>query len=62
MANKVPEFGINTLGIKGIKSTYKAKVGTKGCRMRGMIEYQEDEREAEREARREANRTGVALG
>jgi len=48
MANKVQEFGINTFCINGIKSTYKAKVGTKGCRMQGMTEYQEAEREAKR--------------
>jgi len=33
MANKVPGFGINTSYIKGIKSMYKAKVGSKGYRM-----------------------------
>jgi len=48
MANKVREFEINTSCIKGIKSTYKVKVGSKGCRMRGMIEYQEAEKEAKK--------------
>jgi len=56
----VPKFGINTSCIKGIKSTYKAKVECKGCRMRGMNEYQEAERKAEREARRETNRNRAA--
>ena len=37
MANKVPGFGINTSCIKGIKSTYKAKVGSKSCQMRPSI-------------------------
>ena len=60
MANKVPGFGINTSCIKDIKSTYKAKVGSKGCRMRGMTEYQEVEREVKREARRGSSRIGVA--
>jgi len=62
MANKVLGFGINTLCIKGIKSTYKTKVRSKGCRMREMTEYQEAEKEAKKEARRESNRTGAALG
>ena len=57
----MPGFEINTSYIKGIKSTYKAKVGSKDCRMRGMTEYQETEREAEREARRETSRNGAAL-
>jgi len=61
ITNKVPKFEINTSCIKGIKSTYKAKVRTKGCRMRGMTEYQEVEKKAEREARREVSRTGAAL-
>jgi len=39
MANKVSGFGINISCIKGIKSMYKAKVGSKGCRIRGMTEY-----------------------
>jgi len=55
MANKMPEFGINISCIKSIKSTYKAKVGSKGYRMRGMVEYQKAEKEAERESRREAS-------
>ena len=61
MANKVPGFGRNTSCIKGIKSTYKAKVRSKGCRMREMTEYHEAKKEAEREARREVSRTGAAL-
>ena len=61
MTNKVLEFGINTSCIKGIKSTYKAKVGTKCCRMRGMTEYQEAKKKVKREARREASRTRAAL-
>ena len=60
MENKVPAFGINTLCIKGIKSAYKAKEGSKGCRMRGMTKYQEAEKEAEKEARKETSRTGAA--
>ena len=56
MANKVLGFRINTSCIKGSKSMYKAKVGSKGCRMRGMTEYQEAEKEVEKEARREARR------
>ena len=44
IANKVPGFGTNTSCIKGIKSTYKAKEGSKVCRP----EYQEAEREASR--------------
>jgi len=44
-ANQVPEFGINTSCIRGIKSTYKTKLGTKGCRMRGMTEFQKIEKE-----------------
>ena len=36
MTNKVPGFRINTSCIKGIKFTYKAKVRTKGYRMRGI--------------------------
>ena len=62
MANKVPGFGINTSCIKGIKSTYKAKVGSKGCQMRAMTEYQEAEKEAKREARRKASIAGAASG
>ena len=58
MANKVPGFGINTSCIKGIKSTYKTKVGSKGCQIRGITEYQE----AEKEARREASRAEAASG
>jgi len=61
MANKVFGFGINTSCIKGIKSTYKAKVGSKGYQMRGMTEYQEAEREAEKEARRETSRARATL-
>ena len=57
MENKVLRFGINTSGIKGIKSTYKAKKGSNGCRMRRMTKYQEAEKEAEKEARKEASRT-----
>ena len=49
----MPGLGINTSYIKGIKSAYKAKEGSKGCRMRGMTEYQE--------AEKEASRTGAAL-
>jgi len=60
MVNKVPGFGINTSCIKDIKSTYKAKVGSKGCRMREMTEYQEAEKEAKKEARREASRVRAA--
>ena len=44
----MPGFATNTSCIKGIKSTYKAKEGSKGCRMRGMTKYQEAEREASR--------------
>ena len=62
MANKVPGFETNTSCIKGIKSAYKAKKRSKGCRMRGMIEYQEAEKEAKKEARREASRAGAASG
>jgi len=54
MANNMPGFRINTSCIKGIKSTYKAKVGSKGYRMQGITEYHEAEKKAEREARREA--------
>ena len=61
MANKVLGFGINTSCIKDIKSTYKAKVGSKGYRMRGMTEYQEAEKESEREARREASKIRATL-
>jgi len=60
MTNKVPRFRINTSCIKGIKLTYKSKVGSKGCRMRGMTEYQDVEKEVEKEARREASRAGAA--
>jgi len=56
MKNKVSRFGINISCIKGIKSTYRAKVGSKGCRMRGMTEYKEAEKEAKKETRREASR------
>ena len=45
MANQVPGFGINTSFIRGIKSMYKTKLGSKGYRMRGMNEYQEAEKE-----------------
>jgi len=45
MANQVPGFGINTSYIRGIKSTYKTKLGSKGCRMRGMDEFQAAEKE-----------------
>ena len=51
---------MNTSCIKGIKASYKVKLGSKS-RMRGMSEYQEAEREVEREAMRETSRTGVAL-
>ena len=54
MANKVPGFGINTLRIKGIKSTYKAKVGPRVVEQE-MTEYQEAEKEAKKEDRREAS-------
>jgi len=47
IANKVPGFGTNTSCIKGLKSTYKAKEGSKGCRIRAMTKYQEADREAE---------------
>ena len=56
MANKVLGFGISTSCIKGIKSAYKAKVGSKGYWMRGIIEYQETEKKAKKETRREASR------
>jgi len=62
MAIKMPRFGINTSCIKGIRFTYKAKVGSKDCQMRGMPEYQEAENEAKKEARREASRVGAASG
>ena len=55
MANKVPGFGINTSCIKGIRSAYKAKEGSKGYQMRGMIEYQEAEKDTKKEARKEAS-------
>jgi len=45
MANQVPRFGISTSCIRGIKSTYKTKLGSKGCRMRGMDEFQATEKE-----------------
>ena len=48
MANKVPRFGINASCIKSFKSTYKANEGSKGCRMRGMTEYQEAEKKTEK--------------
>ena len=57
IANKVSGFGSNTSCIKRIKSTYKAKEGSKGCQMRGITEYQEAEWEAEKEARKEFSRT-----
>ena len=60
MANQVPGFGINTLCIRGIKSTYKTKLGSKGCRMRGMNEFQEAEKEGG-ESRREVRRTRIAV-
>jgi len=60
MANQVPSFGINTSCIKGIKSMYKAKVGSKGYWMQGMAEYQKAEKEAGRESGREASQTGMA--
>jgi len=53
MANQVPGFRINTLCIRSIKSTYKTKLGSKGCRMRGMSEYQEAEKEEGGESGRE---------
>jgi len=62
MANKVPGFGIHISCIKGIKSMYKAKVGSKCYRMRGITEYQEAKKEAKKEARREATRAGEASG
>ena len=45
MANQVPRFAINTSCIRGIKSTYNTKLGSKGCRMRGMDEFQAAEKE-----------------
>ena len=45
MANQVPNFGINTSSIRGIKSTYKTTLGSKGYRMRGMDEFQVAEKE-----------------
>ena len=60
MANQVPGFGINTSCIRGIKSTYKTKLGSKGCQMRGMNEFQEAEKEEGHESRREVSRTGTA--
>ena len=61
MTNKVAGFGINTACIKGIKSAYKAKERSKGCRMRGMTEYHEAEKDVEKEARKEASRTGAGV-
>ena len=48
IANKVPGFRINTSCIKGIKSIYKAKEGSKDFQMQGKIEYQKAEKEASR--------------
>ena len=45
MVNQVPGFGINTSCIRGIKSTYKTKLGSKGCQMQGMDEFQAEEKE-----------------
>ena len=60
MANQVPEFGINTSCIRGIKSTYKTKLGSKGCMMREMNEFQEAEKKEGDESRREVRRTWIA--
>ena len=60
MANQVPGFGINTSYIRGIKSTYKTKLGSKGCRMRGMDEFQAAEKEERGESKREVSLTGTA--
>ena len=62
IANKVPRFRTNTSCIKGIKSTFKAKKGSKGCWMRGITEYQEAERETSRteEAPESDSRAGAA--
>jgi len=60
MANQVPGFGINTSCIRGIKSMYKTKLGSKGCRMRGMDEFQVAEKEERGESKREVSLTGTA--
>jgi len=46
VASKVPSFGLNTCCYKSIKSSYKAKSGSKGSRIRGMSEYIAAKREA----------------
>ena len=61
MANLVPRFGINTLCIRGIKSTYKTKLGSKDCRMRGMDDFQAAEKEERGESKREVSLTGQQL-
>jgi len=45
MANQVLELAINTSCIRGIKSTYKIKLGSKGYLMRGMDKFQAAEKE-----------------
>ena len=47
VTSKVPGFGLNTSCIKSIKSSYKARSGSKGSCMRGMSEYIVAEREAD---------------
>ena len=52
---------MNTSCIKSIKASYKVKSGSKS-RMRGMIEYQEAQKEEKKEARREASRAEATSG
>ena len=42
------ESGVNISCIRGIKSTYKTKLGSKGCQMQGMNEFQEAKKEGGR--------------
>ena len=60
MANQVLELAINTSCIRGIKSTYKIKLGSKGYLMRGMDKFQAAEKEEGGESRREVSGTGTA--
>ena len=62
MANKVPDFGINTSSIKDIKSTYKAKEESKSYRMRGMTKHQEAKMEPRRRPGRRLAEQGELQG
>jgi len=46
VTKKVPGFGLNTSCIKSIKSSYKAKSGSKGSCMQGMSKHIPTKREA----------------